>query len=73
MIKLTIRIFDTIAVLTEDEIICENEFIKELLLPFLEIGYTSGPHKGYISRLCDAFGENVKLISVEGEDPDVIH
>jgi hypothetical protein len=70
---LTIRIFDTVAILTEDEIICENEFIKEVLLPFLEKGYTRGPHKGYISRLCEAFGENVELISVEGEDPDVVY
>ena len=53
--------------------ICENEFIKEVLLPYLETGYTSGPHKGYISRLCEVFREYIELISVEGEDPDVVH
>jgi hypothetical protein len=70
---MTIKLFDVIAVITEDEIICEDEFIKQLLLPFLETGFTEGAHKGYISKLVDAFGENVELISVEGEDLNVVY
>lgn len=73
MYTMTIKLFDVIAVITEDAIICEDEFIRQMLLPFLETGFTEGPHLGYIPKLCDAFGENVELISIEGEDPDVIY
>ena len=73
MYKMTIRVFDVIAVITEDEIICEDEFIKQLLLPYLETGFTEGPQYGHISKLGDIFRENVELISIEGVDPDAIY
>lgn len=73
MYKMTIKLFDVIAVITEDEIICEDEIIRKLLLPFLDTGFTDGPHQGYISRLEEAFGENVELISIEGEDPGIVY
>ena len=73
MHKMTIKLYDVIAVITEDEIICEDEFIKQLLLPYLETGFTEGPQYGHISSLEEAFGENVELISIEGVDPDAIY
>ena len=73
MYTLTIKLFDVIAVITENKIICEDETIRKLLLPFLESGFTDGPQYGYISKLEEAFGENVELISVEGEDPNAVY
>ena len=73
MYIMTVKLYDAIAVIADDEIICEDEHINQLLTPFLETGFTEGPHKGYISKLEEAFGKNVELISVEGEDPDVFH
>ena len=73
MYTMTVKLYGVIAVITEHEIICEDEIIKQLLTPFLETGFTDGPHMGYISRLDEAFGENVELISVEGEDPNIVY
>jgi hypothetical protein len=73
MYSLVIKLYGVTAVILDDEILCEDDVTKQLLTPFLETGFTDGPHKGYISKLADVFGEDVELLSVEGEDPDVVY
>ena len=68
---MTVELFEVTAVIMEDEIICEDEFITQPLILLFRKGCTDGAHIGYILRLVDTSEEHVELISVEGEDPDV--
>ena len=36
MYTMTVKLYGVIAVIAEDEIICDDEIIKQLLIPFLE-------------------------------------
>ena len=73
MHKMKVKLCVVTIVITQDEILCEDENTKQFLTPFLETGFTDGAHQEYILRLVDACGENVELISVEEENHNVVY
>jgi hypothetical protein len=66
MIK--IKLFGYDATITEGKIITDDRITRKLLEPFLTYGLTASPQSGYISYLEEAFGDNVKLITVDDDE-----